>query len=820
MVVSTPVTNHAASMANKPYDEGEMEKKKVEKEDERILPKSTVASFRRKKFAIAGSLHSSSSSVGPAHHVADDLAATTSTLSRESEAAQSLSAMAMDEVSSLLREQDADLLERHESQLPNDATPKLDAEPIDAIHLPEFMLPPSISSPNASPKRPTGSRSSSISNTTSDFAGSLVSLSLGNHRRDHSQLILPWSPSTLPGVDNNNINDSLHFASDAAEVRSSTTPTTACTENNSTALESDHNSWQTCSEEPAAAATSSADQQQQQLQQKPTLGGQVFCEQGNYFAHEEDLQLQHQQHMFLSSSCSFPATDRELQNMLLSSSSHGMNNSDSSTMVDRRMSEAAQFAEAIGDSKVAAKLLILEEDRSDDDDDDDDDNVVHHQHTAQTIDPVASSNQNDEGHAESNLVSILSFEAAEKSGATNGVRSRTSSDSQVAQLSPYPKGRGVLRPSRFFQGHHRKRLTTKRGFLDQLPAGQNSGQSDYVYKGLHANPPEVVKRGTQRGNYAQLHRKAWLEVSDKYHRYGKNLRFYYRHWESLGCPTNMFFDWLDSKGEAAGQPLPEIQECPRAQLDADTVLYITDPEVTENYALSFLPDENGRGRVVDIDRDPVITGPDGWIFVLRDNRIYGAQKITSVTGHQTKERFHHSSFFGGKAVAAAGIFITDEHGFLTRLYPHSGHYRPGESHMQRVLFFLHHEGVDLRTFDMDMQQILHVAREKDIPSLKSMADNNDDAPVNKTGQSNLPESEVGEDTNNNNNNNNNLVVKGEKKKKVESLYLTPAVLVACFLAHKARLIGTGFFEQIHQIRKSNVTTVREALALIGDRGLW
>jgi hypothetical protein len=34
---------------------------------------------------------------------------------------------------------------------------------------------------------------------------------------------------------------------------------------------------------------------------------------------------------------------------------------------------------------------------------------------------------------------------------------------------------------------------------------------------------------------------------------------------------------------------------------------------------------------------------------------------------------------------------------LTRLYPHSGHYRPGEAHMQRMLFFMYHEGVDLRT---------------------------------------------------------------------------------------------------------------------------
>jgi hypothetical protein len=271
-----------------------------------------------------------------------------------------------------------------------------------------------------------------------------------------------------------------------------------------------------------------------------------------------------------------------------------------------------------------------------------------------------------------------------------------------------------------------------------------------------------------------------LEVSDKYHRYGKNLRLYYRYWERLGCPTNFFFEWLDSKGEAAGQPLPELEECPRAEIDSDTVLYITNPEISNGYALKFMPDERGRGQVVDVDGEQVATGPDGWIFVLRDNVMYGAQKITSVSG-QSKQRFHHSSFFGGKAVAAAGIFITDNDGFLTKLYPHSGHYRPREADMQRVLFYLHHEGLDLRTFEMDMQQILHVARDYE-PALKDTGTTSERS--------------------------------GEKKKKIESLHMVPAVLAACFLAHKARFIGNKIFATIHRIRKADVASVGEALAAI------
>ena len=314
-------------------------------------------------------------------------------------------------------------------------------------------------------------------------------------------------------------------------------------------------------------------------------------------------------------------------------------------------------------------------------------------------------------------------------------------------------------------------------FLHKLPASTNS--QDFVYKGICSNPPEVTKRGIQRGNYAQLHRKAWLEVSDKYHRYGKNLRLYYRYWERLEFPFNSFFDWLDSKGEAAGNPLPNLDECPRSELDSDTVLYITNPDVTEQYALTIIPEEGtGRGCVLDVNSNIVKTGSDGWIFVLRDDVVYGAQKITSVTGH-SKQRFHHSSFFGGKAVRAAGILITDDEGYLTRLFPHSGHYRPGEAHMQRMLFFLHHNGVSLRTFDLDTQQIFHVNRET------NAAD--------------------GEE---------------KKKKKIDSLHPMPAVYVASFLAHKARFIEAGIFTQIHKIRKADVTSVSEALDEVDGGGAW
>jgi len=387
------------------------------------------------------------------------------------------------------------------------------------------------------------------------------------------------------------------------------------------------------------------------------------------------------------------------------------------------------------------------------------------------------------------------------------------------------------------------------GIPFKSPLHRNNVDS-FSYRGLRANPPEIVKRGYSRGNYAQLHRKAWLEVSDKHHRYGKHLRFYYKHWENLGHPTNMFFGWLDSKGEAAGEPLPNLPECPRSQLDSDTVRYITNDDVTTEYevlikakklpfymdsnnsmdetenltqeaqitkerrslsapamlavfdcgtkyssASSSFNDENFKygdmdTTFFDIRGNPIATGPEGWIFVLRDGKIYAAPKVTSCIG-KSRQRFHHSSFFGGKAVAGAGIIITDDNGHLLRLYPHSGHYRPGEAHLQRTLFHLQQSGVDLRRFQIDLQDVFHVSR-KFLPCLKVVP--------------NAPGENVAVEIVRN--------YKAMKAKKTESLYLKPASYVASYLAHKALLIGNGVYDQIHQIRSCRVATVHEAIDII------
>ena len=334
-------------------------------------------------------------------------------------------------------------------------------------------------------------------------------------------------------------------------------------------------------------------------------------------------------------------------------------------------------------------------------------------------------------------------------------------------------------------------IRLKKFFKHRLPC-RNTDDEKVPFKGIRHNPPEITKHGIQRGNYAQLHRKAWLEVSDKDHRYGSNLRIYYKHWERLDHPAGMFFDWLDAKGEAEGHEKPEIEECPRSVLDTDRVQYLTETEDQLRYKLTIRKRRSITDGapltpyIVDVNGDIVRTGPQGWIFILRDYELYGAEKVTASCG-ASKSRFHHSSFFGGKAVAAAGIIITDEEGCVKHIYPHSGHYRPGEAHMQRMLMFLYGRGVPLDSFLVDVQQIFHVSRE--------IRDEN--TPKGGKCDENV-----------------------KKAKKTNSLHLMPGCEVALFLSHKAKLIRNCVFSKIHQIRSIHTADrkVKKILEVIDQGG--
>jgi len=467
--------------------------------------------------------------------------------------------------------------------------------------------------------------------------------------------------------------------------------------------------------------------------------------------------------------------------------------SNRSDSFDRRKGESAQFAEAVGEEPDSLLLQkIVEDDSSSDFDDNEIDeegvhlNIEDNQVELRDFEEV-------ESHKDHAALPI-SLEAEMK----NPIHSSISTSPSNENYLPHPKISSASRNINWT-------FTRQHSRSESFP----SSEADFFYRGIRANPPEITKRGVARGNYAQMHRKAWLEVSDKRHRYGKNLRMYYKHWEELGHPFHMFFDWLDSKDEAAGNPLPDLSEIPRSVLDSDTVLYITDPEITATYVLDIVANPvDGSATILDQDGNPVNTGKEGWIFVLRDNLFYGSQKVTAPKCSGTssgnlstgtvipRQRFHHSTFFGGKAVASAGIFLTNECGLLTQLWPHSGHYRPGESHMQRVLFFLQQLGVDLSSFMVDMQQIFKVTREK-APKVQPPKESDEALDIKGPGDDN----QDNENTTMKCSKLESQVKKTKKMAKVGCLHLLSGQEVALFLAHKALMIEYGVFQQIHKIRR-------------------
>jgi hypothetical protein len=195
-----------------------------------------------------------------------------------------------------------------------------------------------------------------------------------------------------------------------------------------------------------------------------------------------------------------------------------------------------------------------------------------------------------------------------------------------------------------------------------------------------------------------MDKRAWLEVADPRHRYAKNLRSYYQAFDLMGLPGGDFFAWLASSGF-------ELERCPRSQLDGDTVHYC-DAVEAETHRLEVDPLGRLRGR------DGLLETPDaGWIFVLRDGAFYAAAKRTE------PPRFHHSSFFAGACVEVAGMLVARA-GVVTRVFPHSGHYRPGDRHILFLLRTLAELGLDLGAIEVDGQRTLKVARHKREGQLK------------------------------------------------------------------------------------------------------
>lgn len=216
--------------------------------------------------------------------------------------------------------------------------------------------------------------------------------------------------------------------------------------------------------------------------------------------------------------------------------------------------------------------------------------------------------------------------------------------------------------------------------------------------------PKLVK-GYSAGNISVVDKKSWLEVCDRKHRYGANLRAYYKEWKRQ-APQPSFWEWLDDESV-------EVEGVPRTKLERETVLYCDTEAERQKFALSIRD-----GRVFHNATNEIVqSGEEGWIFVLRDGVLYGGQKETKKI-----PRIHHTSFVGGECVQTAGMMVINN-GVIHTIYPHSGHYRPSEHELLVLLRFLVAQGVNLTDVCVDVQRIQKVYRESINGALVRKLDN-------------------------------------------------------------------------------------------------
>lgn len=210
----------------------------------------------------------------------------------------------------------------------------------------------------------------------------------------------------------------------------------------------------------------------------------------------------------------------------------------------------------------------------------------------------------------------------------------------------------------------------------------------------------ILSRGRHTAKeQIQLDEKSWLECFDQKHRYGSNLRAYYKAWGEAGMPGKHFWDWLDS------DPRPDLSSLPRAKLEREVVTYLTESEREQfrvNVVDGLLSCEDG--TLLDTG---ACTADNEWIFVLSaaDQVLYAHRK-------ETKQipRFHHTSFLAAEPVQVAGQLEVRE-GRLQSINLHSGHYRPREDRdLLSFLDVLEENGVDLATIRVDVQRMLKSSR--------------------------------------------------------------------------------------------------------------
>lgn len=142
--------------------------------------------------------------------------------------------------------------------------------------------------------------------------------------------------------------------------------------------------------------------------------------------------------------------------------------------------------------------------------------------------------------------------------------------------------------------------------VGDLPGAQENGKVDNIRSiaDPHQKGLKLIEWWTGGGKAQELSKmmeeQYWLEMVDRKHRYGSNLKYYHKAWQEADTRDN-FFRWLD---QGDGNEV-SLDDCPRERLDSECVIYLSS-EQRRNYIVDI---EDGKliwrrnGKPVDTKRN-------------------------------------------------------------------------------------------------------------------------------------------------------------------------------------------------------------------------
>jgi hypothetical protein len=140
------------------------------------------------------------------------------------------------------------------------------------------------------------------------------------------------------------------------------------------------------------------------------------------------------------------------------------------------------------------------------------------------------------------------------------------------------------------EGHDPEKTTSQSSetMIGSVPGANEDGKVDNIRSIAKKNQHglKLIERWT-KGAPAQemskvMEAQYWLEMVDRKHRYGANLKQYHQAWENDHETTDNFFKWLD---EGRGKDM-DVEGCPRDRLEREQITYLS-AEQRANYVVDI-----------------------------------------------------------------------------------------------------------------------------------------------------------------------------------------------------------------------------------------